>query len=77
MSKYKCLLYSKEKGTGVVTINRPQSLNALSEEVYAELNELFQEIENDVSRYKNKISTLSKKKQLTSNLLVFQLKNEC
>jgi len=44
---YNTLLYEKEDGIGIVTINRPASLNALNGEVYAELYELFQEIEND------------------------------
>jgi len=45
--KYQFLLYSKEEGIGIVTVNRPESLNALNGEVYTELYELFQEIEND------------------------------
>ena len=45
--KYQHLLYSKEEGIGIVTINRPAALNALSTEVYSELHELFQEIEDD------------------------------
>ena len=45
--KYQFLLYTKEEGIGVVAINRPESLNALSGDVYTELYELFQEIEND------------------------------
>jgi enoyl-CoA hydratase len=44
---YKTLLYEKEDGIGIVTINRPASLNALNGEVYAELYELFKEIEKD------------------------------
>lgn len=44
---YKTLLYEKEGGIGIVTINRPASLNALNSEVYTELYELFEEIEND------------------------------
>lgn len=44
---YKTLLYEKEDGIGIVTINRPASLNALNEEVYSELYDLFQEIEDD------------------------------
>jgi len=44
---YNNLLYDKENGIGIVTINRPGSLNALNGEVYTELYELFQEIEGD------------------------------
>ena len=45
--KYQFLLYGKEDGIGIVTINRPESLNPLSGAVYAELGKLFQEIEDD------------------------------
>ncbi len=46
-TQYQCLLYGKEEGIGIVTINRPKSLNALNSEVYVELFELFREIEAD------------------------------
>jgi enoyl-CoA hydratase len=41
------LLFEKSEGIGTVTINRPQSLNALNSETYRELYRLFQEIEAD------------------------------
>ena len=44
---YRYLLYSKEDGIGIVTINRPEVLNALNIDVFVELYELFQEIEDD------------------------------
>ena len=44
---YNTLLYEKEDGIGIVTINRPTSLNALNEEVFAELHRVFEEIERD------------------------------
>lgn len=44
---YNSLLYKKEDGIGMVTIDRPQTLNALNSEVFFELNQLFQEIEDD------------------------------
>ena len=44
---YKTLLYEKKEGIGIVTINRPEALNALNSEVFNELYELFQEIEHD------------------------------
>lgn len=45
--EYRFLSYGKEEGIGIVTINRPESLNALNGDVYTELYELFQQIEND------------------------------
>jgi enoyl-CoA hydratase len=47
--QYQFLLYQKDGGIGLVTINRPSALNALDESVFVELYNLFQEIENDVS----------------------------
>jgi len=44
---YKFLLYSQEAGIGIVTINRPKTLNALNADVWDELYRLFQEIEDD------------------------------
>jgi enoyl-CoA hydratase len=44
---YSTLLYEKADGIGIVTINRPESLNALNSTVFSELYELFQEIEHD------------------------------
>jgi len=43
---YKHLLYDKEDGIGIVTVNRPEVRNALNIEAYAEFYTLFQEIED-------------------------------
>ena len=45
--EYKSLLLNKEEGLGIVTINRPKTLNALNVEVFQELYQMFTEIEND------------------------------
>jgi enoyl-CoA hydratase len=45
--EYQTLIYEKSEGIGTVTINRPQSLNALNFEAYRELYGLFLEIEAD------------------------------
>ncbi len=44
---YQTLLFNKENGTGIVTINRPQAANAMNDQAYGELLNLFQEIEKD------------------------------
>ena len=44
---YKYLLYEKEGGIGLVTINRPEVLNSLSAGVFGELYDLFSKIDND------------------------------
>lgn len=41
------VLYSKENNIGIITINRPEALNALNSEVLVELNKLLDTIEND------------------------------
>jgi len=44
---YQTLLYEKKDGIGIVTLNRPEALNALNSTVYTELYSLFEDIEND------------------------------
>jgi enoyl-CoA hydratase len=44
---YKTLLYEKKDGIGTVTLNRPEALNALNSNVYKELYDVFEKIEND------------------------------
>lgn len=44
---YETLLYEKADGMATVTINRPESLNALNHQVYTDLYEIFGEIEKD------------------------------
>jgi enoyl-CoA hydratase len=44
---YKNLLLAKENGIGIVTVNRPEVLNALNTDTYQELYEMFEEIEHD------------------------------
>ncbi len=44
---FKVLLFEKEDGIGIVTINRPQVLNALNDQVFAELKRIFELMEYD------------------------------
>ena len=44
---YQTLLFEKDNGIGIVTINRPQAMNALNDLAYAELFQVFQEIDKD------------------------------
>ena len=46
---YKNLLYERDDNLGIITINRPDVLNALNIEVYRELYDLFQAIEDDAN----------------------------
>ena len=44
---YKYVLFEKENGIGIVTINRPEALNALNDDVEIDLYNVFEEIEHD------------------------------
>jgi len=44
---YKTLFYEKKENIGLLTINRPEKMNAISQELTAELSQLLDEIEND------------------------------
>ncbi len=44
---YQTLLYEKRQGIGVVTLNRPEKLNALNHTVIAELEDCFLAIQRD------------------------------
>ncbi len=44
---YKTLIYEKKENIGHLTINRPEKLNAISNELISELKNLLDKIEND------------------------------
>jgi enoyl-CoA hydratase len=45
--QYRTLLYEKGEGLGILTINRPEALNALNSQVLKEIYFLLEEIEKD------------------------------
>jgi enoyl-CoA hydratase len=47
--RYKNLLCEKTDGIEIVTVNRPETLNALNSEVFTELYEMFQTIEDNAN----------------------------
>ena len=44
---YKNLIVSREEGIAIITINRPEALNALNRETLKELREVATELEGD------------------------------
>jgi enoyl-CoA hydratase len=44
---YKTLIYEKKDNIGLLTINRPEKMNAISRELTSELKQLLDEIESD------------------------------
>jgi enoyl-CoA hydratase/carnithine racemase len=44
---YETLRYEKADGIGIITLNRPKRLNALSFQLKDEVSAVFDEIEND------------------------------
>jgi enoyl-CoA hydratase len=44
---YKTLIYEKKDNIGLLTINRPDKMNAISMELTSELKQLLDEVEND------------------------------
>jgi enoyl-CoA hydratase/carnithine racemase len=47
MSDYENILYEKQRGGVLITLNRPEALNALSPDLVEELHSAFTEAEND------------------------------
>ena len=44
---YKTLLYEKKDNIGILTINRPDKLNAISNELTTELKSFLDEVDRD------------------------------
>ena len=47
MADYKTLLYQKQRGGVLITLNRPKESNALNEELMSELDRALAEAESD------------------------------
>ncbi len=72
---YKHLLYDKEDGIGIVTVNRPEVRNALNIEAYTEFYTLFQEIE-DAPDVRVVILTGSGEKAFISGVDISEMKDK-
>ncbi len=44
---YETLIYAKEEGMAVITLNRPEQMNSLNIRLKEEISQLFQEIEKE------------------------------
>lgn len=73
---YSNILFTKENGIGVLTVNRPEKLNALNTETIMELNDCIGKIEND-SEIKVLIITGGGKKSFVAgaDILEMSMKN--
>ena len=49
MTDFNCLLVEKRDAVALITLNRPDALNALNSELFAELNTVFDDLEADDS----------------------------
>ncbi|MDP7619327.1 MAG: enoyl-CoA hydratase/isomerase family protein, partial [Dehalococcoidia bacterium] len=47
MTSYKTILYEKQRGGVLITLNRPEVLNAISRELAGEFSAALTEAEND------------------------------
>jgi len=46
---YKTILYEKREFTGIIRLNRPERMNAVSEEMYSEIIDVLEKLESDES----------------------------
>ena len=44
---YQTIIYEKTEGVGIVTMNRPEVLNAMNDQVFAELTDVFRVMDQD------------------------------
>jgi len=45
--KFNAIIYDKDNGIGTITLNRPESMNAINRELIRELDGCFDEIAKD------------------------------
>ena len=44
---YETILYAKEKGLGIIILNRPEQGNSINEQLIKDMNAIFDEVEKD------------------------------
>jgi enoyl-CoA hydratase len=71
---YDTILYQKDGGVGIVTVNRPASLNALNSQVYLDLYDVFSKIEGD-DEVKAVILTGSGEKAFVAGTDIMEMKD--
>jgi Enoyl-CoA hydratase/carnithine racemase len=75
MSEYQNLLFDKDNGIGIVTINRPKALNALNEATVRELDKIIDVLEQDDS-VKTVILTGSGEKSFVAGADIVEMKDK-
>ena len=75
MSEYQNLLFEKDNGIGIVTINRPKALNALNEATVRELDKIIDVLEEDDS-VKVVIITGSGEKSFVAGADIVEMKDK-
>ena len=75
VSEYQNLLFEKDNGIGIVTINRPKALNALNEATVRELDKIIDVIEQDDS-IKIVILTGSGEKSFVAGADIVEMKDK-
>ena len=44
---FQCIIYEKEEGTAIIRLNRPEVLNAMNKELWLDLQQALEDVQND------------------------------